>query len=159
MNHRTERILRNLVALPEDDWQPEDWSTWEAMRVDAAGELGRLDRARERNQADKARRAEASKRAASRQRNRANQRERKWQEARAHVLHVHRRCCAGHLTPEGVCTGDATEVHHLAGRAGDLLWDPSNLLAVCSACHRWISVHPADACDLGLMVKRLGVNG
>ncbi len=35
----------------------------------------------------------------------------------------------------------ATEIHHREGRAvaPDLIWDRDNWVALCSACHRWVT--------------------
>ena len=55
----------------------------------------------------------------------------------------------------GVCTGRATDVHHRAGRVGDLLTDKSNFLAVCRECHEFIHESPDYAYKNGLMLKRL----
>ena len=54
----------------------------------------------------------------------------------------------------GICTGRATQAHHRAGRDGDRLTDPDDLVPVCADCHRWIHAHPADAYRLGLLVRR-----
>lgn len=57
----------------------------------------------------------------------------------------------------GVCTGRATDVHHRAGRVGDLLTDKSNFMAVCRECHTWIHDNDADARERGLLLSRLKV--
>ena len=58
--------------------------------------------------------------------------------------------CAASL--KGVCTGYATEVHEVLSRArgGDIL-DPDNCLALCHSCHRWVTEHPREATELGLL--------
>lgn len=53
------------------------------------------------------------------------------------------------------CTGQATEIHHKAGRIGELYTKVSNFLAVCRNCHRFIEENPDDAKHLGLSESRL----
>jgi hypothetical protein len=54
--------------------------------------------------------------------------------------------CSGALT---------TEVHHMRGRLGDLLFDSAHFLAVCSECHRFITDNSEQAFALGLSESRL----
>ena len=56
------------------------------------------------------------------------------------------------------CTMWATEVHHKAGRIGDLLTDPTNFLAVCRSCHQNIELHHELAVDLGYSINRTETN-
>jgi hypothetical protein len=53
------------------------------------------------------------------------------------------------------CTRQATEIHHKAGRTGDLYTKVSNFLAVCRNCHTYIELNPDDAKHLGLSESRL----
>jgi RNA polymerase subunit RPABC4/transcription elongation factor Spt4 len=53
------------------------------------------------------------------------------------------------------CTGQATEIHHKAGRVGELYTKVSNFLAVCRNCHRFIEENPEEAKELGLSESRL----
>jgi len=53
------------------------------------------------------------------------------------------------------CSSPATEVHHSAGRIGDLLTDTNYFLAVCRRCHRYIEEHPQWAKDNGYSFNRL----
>lgn len=40
----------------------------------------------------------------------------------------------------------STEVHELKSRArGGSITDPGNCVALCHACHAWITTHPAEA--------------
>tara|TARA_R110002126_G_scaffold79669_10_gene197713 strand:- start:404 stop:820 length:417 start_codon:yes stop_codon:yes gene_type:complete len=48
----------------------------------------------------------------------------------------------------GLCTHKTTDVHHIAGRSGDMLLDETEWLAVCRACHNWIETHPIEATEL-----------
>lgn len=61
---------------------------------------------------------------------------RAWRRIRARVLEDNRRDNGGRCTLQvpGVCTGEATHVHHVKGRAitGD---DPRWLVASCAACN------------------------
>ena len=60
--------------------------------------------------------------------------------------------CQAHLTG---CTTYTTEVHHKAGRVGDLLLDESLWLAVCRSCHAWIELNPLEAKEKGFSINRL----
>lgn len=54
------------------------------------------------------------------------------------------------------CGQWAFQVHHKAGRVGDLLLDDSLWLALCGFCHDWITTHPDEAYDKGYSVRRVG---
>lgn len=49
----------------------------------------------------------------------------------------------------GLCTNNSTDVHHIAGRVGELLLDTSLWLSVCRSCHVWIETHPHESTQLG----------
>jgi hypothetical protein len=53
------------------------------------------------------------------------------------------------------CTKLATDIHHSAGRNGDLFLDISTWKPVCRNCHTWIELHPDKAKELGLSLSRL----
>ena len=83
---------------------------------------------------------------------------RAWRKRRALVLAENQRTNAGRCTLAipGVCTGPATEVHHVLGKAGgDAL--PA-LAASCKACNLHIGRpdrHPASChCGYGLKQRR-----
>lgn len=61
--------------------------------------------------------------------------------------------CQAHIP--GVCTGQASDVHHMAGRVGNLLLDITHWLAVCRACHTYIENNPAAAKEMGFSLTRL----
>jgi len=61
--------------------------------------------------------------------------------------------CQAHIP--GICTGHATDVHHKAGRVGDLLLDVTYWLAACRACHDWIERHPKEAKVIGFSLTRI----
>lgn len=46
------------------------------------------------------------------------------------------------------------DVHHLAGRTGDLLLDDTKWLAVCRNCHTWIHQNIEASRKLGLLSPR-----
>ena len=52
------------------------------------------------------------------------------------------------------CTGNATDVHHKAGRGENHL-KMSTWLAVCRSCHSWITEHSKEAIEMGLSESRL----
>lgn len=73
-------------------------------------------------------------------------------------LHPVCECCCkihGHYATSIVLPAAATEIHHVAGRNGFLLFDPRNFKATCSKCHHWIGEHPMEAEKLGLIKKRI----
>lgn len=53
------------------------------------------------------------------------------------------------------CGGRATEIHHKAGRLGELLTDTAGFLGTCSAGHAWIEAHPRESKKLKLSQTRL----
>ena len=61
--------------------------------------------------------------------------------------------CEAHIP--GVCTQLSTDVHHKAGRSGDLYLDQTHWLSVCRSCHMWIESRPEDAKKLGFSITRL----
>lgn len=46
MRRNLEDALRSIAALPLDDWNDPEWSTFEAAQDVIAAELGRIDRRR-----------------------------------------------------------------------------------------------------------------
>jgi hypothetical protein len=53
------------------------------------------------------------------------------------------------------CTLNATTVHHMAGRVGDLYLDKNNWKALCMSCHEKVEMFPLMAKELGLSKSRL----
>lgn len=53
------------------------------------------------------------------------------------------------------CQYHATDVHHKAGKVGDLLTDTDHWLPVCRKCHTWITEHSREAIELGLSERRV----
>lgn len=53
---------------------------------------------------------------------------------------------------DGVCMIHATDIHHKAGRIGELLTNTSYFLPVCRACHRYIHDHSAWAEEQGFII-------
>lgn len=47
------------------------------------------------------------------------------------------------------CTRKSTQIHHIQGKANDLLTNPENFLAICDECHRTITEHSAEAIKEG----------
>lgn len=56
---------------------------------------------------------------------------------------------------QGVCKGQATEVHHKKGRIGNDLLDETNWLALCHNCHEYIENHREFAMEKGYSIKRI----
>ena len=56
---------------------------------------------------------------------------------------------------QGVCKGQATEVHHKAGKIGKDLIDETKFLAVCRSCHNYIENERAWAMEKGYSIKRI----
>lgn len=49
-------------------------------------------------------------------------------------------------------TNPSTEIHEVVTRArGGSILDPANLRALCRACHRWVTEHPAKSHEEGFM--------
>lgn len=69
---------------------------------------------------------------------------------RAAFLVVHSKCQAKLVG----CTGEATDVHHKAGRGENHL-KISTWMAVCRSCHSWIELNPNEAKELGFSENRL----
>lgn len=57
-----------------------------------------------------------------------------------------------------ICTHQATDVHHTAGRIGDLLTDVRYWKGGCRACHTWVELHPKEAKEMGLSINRLNLD-
>lgn len=53
------------------------------------------------------------------------------------------------------CTLQSTEIHHRAGKIGELLTDIRNFVPICRNCHSWTEQHPAEAKALKLSTNRL----
>ena len=60
--------------------------------------------------------------------------------------------CAARLA---MCTGRAEQGHEVLSRArGGSITDPENIIGVCAPCHQWITEHPLEATERGLMRRR-----
>jgi len=75
----------------------------------------------------------------------------KYTKARLAYLAIHHNCQA-RLSG---CTGTATEIHHKAGKIGELLTNVSKFLAVCRTCHDEIEMNPDMAKEMGLSESRI----
>lgn len=77
--------------------------------------------------------------------------EAKYKKVRKKFLEEHPVCLAA---LQG-CTKQATEVHHMAGKANEELYlDTQLFLPVCHNCHVIVEKHPAFAKQNGLSVSR-----
>jgi hypothetical protein len=54
----------------------------------------------------------------------------------------------------GLCLGQASEIHHMAGKIGSLYCDVTNFLAICRPCHNHITQFSKEAIEMGLSKKR-----
>jgi hypothetical protein len=54
----------------------------------------------------------------------------------------------------GFCTKQTHDVHHKAGRIGDMLLKEEYWLAVCRSCHDWIETHPIESRELGYSISK-----
>jgi len=61
--------------------------------------------------------------------------------------------CEAHV--QGICAGQATEIHHKAGKIGKDLIDELNFLAVCRGCHNYIEEKRTWAMEKGFSIKRI----
>lgn len=57
------------------------------------------------------------------------------------------------------CNYNATEIHHMKGREGDLLLDTRFWLAVCRPHHRYITDNPKEAIENGYSISRTKKEG
>jgi hypothetical protein len=55
----------------------------------------------------------------------------------------------------GICTAEATDIHHKSGKIGDDYLDVTNFISLCRACHLWVENHPIEAKELGFSKNRL----
>lgn len=53
------------------------------------------------------------------------------------------------------CGGEATDLHHGAGRTGKLLTDVRYFVPLCRPCHSYFETHPEEARDKGISFSRL----
>lgn len=53
------------------------------------------------------------------------------------------------------CGLPSTDVHHMKGKIGDLLFDTRFFKALNRICHTWVETHPKEAKELGLSENRL----
>jgi 5-methylcytosine-specific restriction endonuclease McrA len=57
----------------------------------------------------------------------------------------------------GICGVPATEVHHRRGRVGVLLTADQHFMALCHACHTYVTEHPAEAYLRGWSERRVAM--
>lgn len=57
-------------------------------------------------------------------------------------LEKHPKC---QIRKPGVCTRDATQVHHSEYRTGDGYLDEDTWFATCFECHRYVHLNPAES--------------
>jgi hypothetical protein len=67
-------------------------------------------------------------------------------------LKEHPRCEA---RIQGICLGQADQIHHKKGRIGDDLIDETNFLACCGPCHNYIENNREFAMEQGFSIKRI----
>jgi hypothetical protein len=77
--------------------------------------------------------------------------DKEYKKVRAKYLKAHPFCEA---KLEG-CGKVATEIHHKAGKIGELFTDPKNFLSVCRSCHTIIEKSPAFSRQNGFSNSRL----
>ena len=63
-------------------------------------------------------------------------------------------CCCGAGRPGGDPSAwhGATDMHHRVSAGVGGKWRPANILHLCRDCHMWITDHPKESYQLGLMV-------
>ena len=52
------------------------------------------------------------------------------------------------------CTLRTTDVHHMAGRIGEMLLYKPYWLPVCRGCHDWIEAHPIESKEMGFSMSK-----
>ncbi len=148
LSKREAAAIRELRALPPDDWSAHDWAIYEVSVTVLFDALEHYERVQARAAAVQAGR--------SRPVTRRKREPVALRDARPVVYdRSGGRCEAG--TP--VCVEAASHVHHRKGRQGADAHSPAMLLHVCEPCHRYIHAHPAESIERGWMVSRLGVKG
>ena len=53
------------------------------------------------------------------------------------------------------CPNRSQDLHHGAGRVGDLLTNTKYFVALCRLHHQWVEEHSKEAKELGLSFSRL----
>lgn len=71
----------------------------------------------------------------------------KYRKLRDEFMRLHEKC--------NRCGGEATDLHHIAGRVGDNLTNVENFMALCRPCHLWVETHPEAAKQQGYSKDRL----
>lgn len=81
---------------------------------------------------------------------------------RAAALRIYLKLRKGYLEENPWCVrcgGEATEIHHAAGRIAGRLIDVSGFRAMCHDCHVWATEHPKEAIARGFSLPRVGGDG
>ena len=133
--------LLELAALPDDDWQPEHWATFDAARAQCRDLFRRLAVEVEREAAT------PSQKPSSRPKPKQDP-----PELRAGKLSVGIRAMGVCEAATEVCTGEVEHTHHRKLRSAGGSHDPRNLLGVCHACHDFIHANPELSYEHGWLL-------
>lgn len=133
--------LLELAALPDDDWQPEHWATFDAARAQCRDLFRRL--------AVEVEREAATPSQKPRGRPKPKQDPPELREAKKAVRARSRGVCEA-ATP--FCTGSAQHFHHRKPRSAGGSHSEVNGLDVCLTCHRYLHDHPASSYERGLLL-------
>lgn len=71
---------------------------------------------------------------------------------------LYRQVKADYMKSKGRCCefcrrAPATDIHHKAGRTGNLLCAVEYFAAVCRPCHDWIHANPKEATERGYIIR------
>lgn len=47
----------------------------------------------------------------------------------------------------------ATQIHHMASRRGEMIYDVRFFLSTCQQCHSWVHAHPKEAEHKGYILR------
>lgn len=134
---RQERAVRTLAALPDDDWQPHDWESFEQARKVLADELRVIERRRK---------------PPKRKPDIPNEvRRALWKRSGGR--------CEFFSEAGFRCANTAQDPHHKGGRVGPGAHTLDNLMHVCRTHHDWIGDHPEEARRLGYQTSRIAPYG
>jgi len=134
------RAILDLLALPGDDWQPQDWAVFDVARQHLADLPRRIARSEEKSERRRERSQGQVRAPKVRGKSATWNRSRRWIEGRSGGA-----CEA--KTP--ACTGRGAHAHHIVMRSQGGDDGTGNLLWVCPPCHSYIHEHPAESYDAG----------
>ena len=133
--------LLELAALPDDDWQPEHWATYDAVRAQCRDLFRRLAAEAEREAATPPQKPQS--------RPKPKQDPPELVAAKKAVRRRSRGICE---VGSEVCTGEAQHFHHRKMRSAGGSHSERNGLDSCWACHDFIHANPETSYEHGWLL-------